>query len=58
MPTVSAMTEHVQQRTSEKEQPRQNSKDVSPVLGQEQRAAYCEESEKNEAAARSPKAPR
>jgi len=59
MPAVSAMAsvhEHVQQGAGEKDQERQISEDVSPVLGKQQRASDSQESEEDEAAARGPEA--
>ena len=50
MTAVPAMTEHVQQRTGEKEQPRQNSQDVSPVFGEEQCSPHDQECEEDETA--------
>jgi hypothetical protein len=63
MPTaVSAMTsmppvhEHMHQRTSENEQPRQKSQDVGPMLCKKQCAAYCKKGQKNKSASRGPEA--
>ena len=54
--TVSSMAEHVQQRAGEKKQIWQNSQDMSPVLGKEQRSPHGKKGEEDESAARGPEA--
>jgi hypothetical protein len=54
MRTMASVHKDVHQWTGEKEQPRQNSQDVSPVLGNEQRSSHSQESDENETAPRGP----
>ena len=48
--TMSSMHEHMHQRTSEQEQPRYDSEDVSAMLGKQEHTTHSQESEQNDVA--------